>query len=150
MKVSKNSVGRPSIYRTEFCEMVIELGGKGKSLEQIATSLGVGLRTLFTWRDAHEEFRHALSDAKTFELAFWENLAQTYLIEIKNAPRLNAGLWTRSMAARFPQKYSDRQKKDLLQEESAKPFSGIQIFFVKPEGIDDKKASVQPSDHQAL
>lgn len=125
-------VGRPTNYDQVYCQQVVDLGRQGKSYEQIASILNIGLRTLFTWRNTHEEFQHALKDAKDFEMAFWEDLAQTYLIEEKNAPRLNAGLWSRSMAARFPAKYSERIKKEFSSAHEDKLIRGFQIVFEEP------------------
>jgi hypothetical protein len=127
--VQSPKVGRPTIYSENYCLEVIYLGRQGKSYEQIASILNVGLRTLFSWRDAHVEFRHALRDAKDFEMAFWEDMAQSHLIEHKNAPRLNAGLWSRSMAARFPAKYSERIKKEFSSAHEDTPIRGFQIIF---------------------
>jgi len=125
-------VGRPSNYEQIYCQQVIDLGRQGKSYEQIASILGIGLRTLFTWRDTHLEFQHALSDSKDFEMAFWEDLAQSHLIEVKNAPKLNAGLWSRSMAARFPGKYSERIKKEFSTSHESTLIKGFQIIFEEP------------------
>lgn len=130
--IKSPKVGRPTIYSQNYCQEVINLGRQGKSYEQIASILNVGLRTLFSWRDAHVEFRHALRDAKDFEMAFWEELAQSYLIEHKNAPRLNTGLWSRSMAARFPAKYSERMKKEFSPFHEDTPIRGFKLIFEEP------------------
>lgn len=127
------AVGRPSNYKPAYCQQVIELGRQGKSYEQIASILNIGLRTLFTWRDTHPEFQHALSDAKTFEMAFWEDLAQSHLVELKNAPKLNTGLWSRSMAARFPNKYSERIKNEISSDVPSGLIKGFEIVFVEPD-----------------
>ena len=129
-----STVGRPTNYKSTYCQQVIDLGKQGKSYEQIASMLNIGLRTLFTWRDMHAEFQHALSDAKTFEMAFWEDLAQSYLIEAKNAPKLNSGLWSRSMAARFPSKYSERIKNEISSDVPGRLTRGFEIIFVSPDG----------------
>ena len=36
----------------------------GRTDAEIAEALGVGLRTLYTWKGAHPEFRHSIKDAK--------------------------------------------------------------------------------------
>lgn len=36
----------------------------GRTDAEIAEALGVGVRTLYSWKGAHPEFRHALKDAK--------------------------------------------------------------------------------------
>ena len=104
MTEEKRPVGRPTLYDPKYCEEVVALGRIGKSVEQIASNLNVSLRTIYQWRDNHEEFLHALDDAKTYEQAWWEEQAAAYMVENKESDRLNATLWSRSMAARFPKK----------------------------------------------
>jgi transposase len=128
----KRPVGRPSLYDPAYCEKVVELGRIGKSVEQISAILNVSLRTMYSWRDAHEEFLHALDDAKTYEQAWWEEQAAAYMVENKESDRLNASLWSRSMAARFPKKYRESTKTEITGADGAPLLSGINVTFVKP------------------
>ena len=132
MTEEKRPVGRPSLYDPKYCEEVITLGKLGKSVEQIASILDVSLRTMYSWRDAHEEFLHALDDAKTYEQAWWEEQAAAYMVENKESDRLNATLWSRSMAARFPKKYRESVKQEITGADGAPLLQGIQVSFVKP------------------
>lgn len=131
-ETEKRPVGRPSLYDPAYCDKVVELGRIGKSVEQIAAILNVSLRTMYSWRDAHEEFLHALDDAKTYEQAWWEEQAAAYMVENKESDRLNATLWSRSMAARFPKKYRESTKTEITGADGAPLLSGIQVSFVKP------------------
>jgi transposase len=133
IEAEKRPVGRPSLYDPSFCDEVVELGRKGKSVEQIASILNVSLRTMYSWRDGHEEFLHALDDAKTYEQAWWEEQAAAYMVENKESDRLNSSLWSRSMAARFPKKYRESTKTEITGADGAPLISGIQVTFVKPE-----------------
>jgi transposase len=128
----KRPVGRPTLYDPKYCEEVVTLGRIGKSVEQIAANLNVSLRTMYSWRDAHEEFLHALDDAKTYEQAWWEEQASAYMVENKESDRLNATLWSRSMAARFPKKYRESTKTEITGADGTPLLSGIQVSFVKP------------------
>lgn len=128
----KRPVGRPSLYDPKYCEEVIALGRIGKSIEQIAANLNVSLRVLYDWRDKHPEFLHALEDCKTYEQAWWEEQAAAYMVENKESDRLNATLWSRSMAARFPKKYRESTKTEITGADGAPLLSGIQVSFVKP------------------
>ena len=128
----KRPVGRPTLYDPKYCEEVVTLGRIGKSVEQIAANLNVSLRTMYSWRDAHEEFLHALDDAKTYEQAWWEEQAAAYMVENKESDRLNATLWSRSMAARFPKKYREQVKQEITGADGAPLLAGIQVSFVKP------------------
>ena len=56
MSETANPVGRPNLYDPSFCEKAIELGNKGKSLEQISGALGITYRTLCRWRDEYKNF----------------------------------------------------------------------------------------------
>lgn len=137
MSEEAKPVGRPSKYDPSFCERVIELGKKGKSFEQMASQLDVSYRTLCNWRDEHEEFFHALSEAQAHEQAWWEEMAQAYMVEHKDGERLNASLWSRSMAARFPKKYSDRVKQEISGPEGVPLKAGFTLVFEEPNGTDD-------------
>jgi len=132
MTEEKRPVGRPTKYDPAFCEQVVELGRIGKSIEQIAANLGVSTRVLFDWRDKHEDFLHALEYAKELELDWWETVGQTHMIENKESDKLNASIWSRSMAARFPKKYRESTKQEIVGAEGAPLLAGIQVTFVKP------------------
>jgi len=124
--------GRPTDYDESFCDKVVELGAMGKSVEQIAKELGFAIRTLYLWRDTYPQFMQALNTAKELEQAWWEDQAQAYMLEHKDGPKLNATLWSRSMAARFPKKYRDNSKIELTGEGGAPLIPHIQVSFVKP------------------
>jgi hypothetical protein len=132
MTEEKRPVGRPSKYDPAFCERAIELGRIGKSIEQIAANLGVSTRVLFDWRDKHKDFLHALEYAKELELDWWETIGQTHMVENRESDKLNASIWSRSMAARFPKKYRESTKQEITGAEGAPLLQGIQVTFVKP------------------
>ena len=131
--IEKRPVGRPSLYDPKYCEEVIALGKLGKSSEAIGAILGVGTATLYRWRDEFPEFREALELAKEFELHWWEDIAQTHMIENRESDKINASIWSRSMAARFPKKYRESTKTEITGADGAPLISGIQVTFVKPE-----------------
>jgi hypothetical protein len=129
----KRPVGRPSLYDTAYCEQVIELGKLGKSVEQIASHLGMSLRVFYDWKEKYPEFLQALDDAKQYEQYWWEEQAQAYLVENKESDKINTSLWSRSMAARFPKKYRESTKTEITGADGAPLISGIQVTFVKSE-----------------
>jgi len=91
-------MGRPTDYDPSFCEAVIEYGRVGKSLTWIATELGVVKQTLHNWMAAHPEFLDAMTHAKELSQRWWEDQGQIGLTQ----QGFNASIWSRSMAARFP------------------------------------------------
>jgi len=104
--LTKRPVGRPSLYKPEYCEKVIELGRKGCSPAEIASDLDVDRATLIRWSGEHEEFRTALTRAKIHEQAWWEKAGKAGMV----ADRFNAQVWTKSVAARFREDYTERQE----------------------------------------
>jgi hypothetical protein len=128
----KRPVGRPSLYDPAFVDQVIELGKLGKSTEAIGATLGVGTATVYRWRDEFPEFREALDTAKEYELLWWEDIAQTHMIENRESDKINASIWSRSMAARFPKKYRESTKTEITGADGAPLISGIQVTFVQP------------------
>lgn len=102
-------MARPTEYDPAFCERVIELGKMGKSVTQMACELDVVKQTLHNWAAVHPEFMDAFTRAKQWSQDWWESKAQTGL----ETGGFNASLWSRSMAARFPDDYTERQKKEL-------------------------------------
>lgn len=132
MSEEKNPVGRPSKYDPSFNDQVIELGKKGKSFEQMASILGVGVTSFKRWREEHEEFRTALEDAQGYAQTWWEDHGQSYLVEHKDGEKLNTGLWSRSMAARFPNTYSERVKQEISGPGGSQLKTGFTLIFEEP------------------
>lgn len=130
-------VGRPSKYDPAYCDVAIEFGKIGKSIEYIACHIGVGTTTLQRWCAEFEDFRVALETAKEYEQVWWEEQAQCYMIEEPGAAKLNATLWSRSMAARFPKKYRDNSKLEITGENGSPLITAVTINLVKP--IDNSK-----------
>ena len=128
------TVGRPTLFDPSYCDKVVELGALGKSLEQISSNLGVSCRVLYDWRDKYPEFLRALEQAKEAEQTWWEDQAQAYMLEHKDAAKLNASIWSRSMAARFPKKYRESVKQEITGENGAPLLTNIAVSFVNPNG----------------
>lgn len=56
--------GRPTKFSEALAAKIIDLAGKGKTVEQIAKIVGVSPRTLAFWAANKEEFSQALREAK--------------------------------------------------------------------------------------
>lgn len=102
----KRPVGRPTKYKSEYCERIIELGKQGYSYAEIAADLEVDKASLYDWAAAHEDFSTALRAAKTYEQAWFEREARS---NMKNRD-FNANLWYRSAASRFRDDYTERKE----------------------------------------
>ena len=71
--------GQPTKYREKYCELVIELAGKGMTHVQIAAELGVAERTIYQWKDDQPKFSQALMRAKTISKARFMRIANDNL-----------------------------------------------------------------------
>lgn len=71
----KRKRGRPSDYRPEYCDLVIERAKEGKSLESFAAHINTSRTSLFRWRQEYPEFEEAVQIAKLHQLDWWENRA---------------------------------------------------------------------------
>ena len=65
--------GRPSLYRKEFCEQVVELMSQGRSLDGCAAFLHVHPDSLYQWQHIHREFSDAVQRGRAAAIAFWES-----------------------------------------------------------------------------
>jgi hypothetical protein len=99
-------VGRPSEYRPEFCELVLELGKQGKSFTQMAVATGYAKASLGRWREEHPEFRDALTRALEMSQDWWESRGQEGI----TSRDFNAALWHKNVASRFREDYADRKE----------------------------------------
>jgi transposase len=124
MEATKNPVGRPTDYKPEYCERVVELGGNGKSYAQIAAELGVARKTLYEWTAIYPEFSDAMNFSRDLSQAWFENIAQGNMVA--PTPGFSASLWTKQVSCRFPDDYTDKSKQEVTGD-----LSGLTVRFVK-------------------
>ena len=102
----KRPVGRPSKYKPEYCEAIIEMAKQGKGWANYAATFEIDRATLYDWAAAHEEFSTALTRAKVLEQQWWEDQARENL----RSREFNANLWIKSAQARFREDYTERKE----------------------------------------
>lgn len=101
---------RESLYRPEYCDLVIELGRNGASKTKMAAQIGVARKTLDTWATLHDEFGEALELALTHSEAWWEEKGEQGMFMGK---AFNASVWTFTMECRFHRNYSPVKRKEI-------------------------------------
>jgi len=100
-------VGRPTNYDAAYCQKVIDLGTEGYSIVEMAAEIGVARTTLERlWPEAHPEFLQALDEARDRSQAWWETQGRKNL----TADKFQAALYSRSMAARFPNDWRESKQ----------------------------------------
>lgn len=97
--------GRPTSYKPEYCEEVIELGKQGKSLAQMCAHFDIARSTIDQWAEDNAEFSEALSRARVHMQAKLEEMGFAGL----GSKDFNAAVWKVTMAARFRDDYTERK-----------------------------------------
>lgn len=87
----KNPIGRPSKYKPEYCEQLIEHMASGLSFESFAAIVDVNQDTLHEWAKVHEEFSEAKKAAYMKNLLFWEKLGVDHIINSSESESYGEG-----------------------------------------------------------
>lgn len=135
----KAPVGRPTTYKHEYCEMVVNLGREGKSPAQIATALGVLREILYLWAKKYPEFLTAIKMAKQCEQTWWESQGADNL---GKAP-FQANVWKTSMQARFRDDYTERRVTEITGAAGG-PIKTENVTTLDASGLDgDARATLR-------
>ena len=73
---SRRSVGRPTDYKPEYCEMLIKHMAEGLSFECFAALVDTSRETLYNWTEKHPEFLYAKKRGLEKCQLFWEKLGK--------------------------------------------------------------------------
>lgn len=74
--MSKNPVGRPSKYKPEYCQMIIDHMAEGASMTSFAAEIDVARSTLNEWVEEHPDFSEAVKKGKAKCAAWWERVGR--------------------------------------------------------------------------
>ncbi len=121
----KPEMGRPSEFKPEYCEMLIEHMSKGLSFEAFAGVIGVCKKTLYNWADTIPQFLHAKERAYGKCMLWWEQAGIDGLWTMSersgkdsySSKSLNSTVWALNMKNRFKwrDKHEDEEVKTVLQ-----------------------------------
>lgn len=107
-------VGRPTKYKREYCDMVIDYMSKGFSFEAFAGSINTHKDVVYDWAKANPEFSDAIKLAKDKCREFWEQKGMDGLFTGKDE-KFNATVWVFNMKNRFG--WRDQQSIELANKE---------------------------------
>ena len=102
----KKPVGRPTKYKPEYCQQLIEHMALGLSYECFGAVIDVSLSTTQRWEGLHEEFSVAKIKGFHKSRLFYERLGRQALLG--NIPNFNTTIWIFNMKNRFPNEWRDR------------------------------------------
>lgn len=115
---TKKPMGRPSKYKPEYCDMLINHCTAGLSFESFAGVVNTCIDTLYEWERVHSEFSYAKKEANAKCRIFWENIGIRAMAEEKDAPKINSAIWIFNMKNRF--KWKDRTEIEETSKQSIK------------------------------
>lgn len=103
--------GRPTAYKPEYCEQLINHMANGLSFESFAGLLGVSNKTLYNWTKLSEEFLQAKEIGFEKSRLFWEKLGVAGAAgRVQN---FNASAFIFNMKNRFKTQWRDRHELDV-------------------------------------
>lgn len=127
--VKKNApAGRPTKYKREYCDLVVEMMGQGLSLAAFCSEIKVGRDTVYNWAGQYPEFALACKTGKEAAQRWWEKLAMLIAsgknkdVDEKGKPtsqykNANHGMVMFMMGRRFPDYYA--RKENIIESESS-------------------------------
>ena len=78
-ELTKAVLGRPSLYRPEYAQQVLEWTAQGYSVNAWAGKIGVAPSTIRDWAASYPDFAEACARAKAARLYWWEEKAIHYV-----------------------------------------------------------------------
>lgn len=105
--IPKRPLGRPTKYKEEYCEMLIDHMSKGLSQASFAGLIGVNVDTLTEWFKRHEAFSVSQKIGRAASLLIWERIGNELALgRLKG----NMGAYAFNMKNRH--KWQDRVEPD--------------------------------------
>ena len=103
-------VGRPTSYKPEYCEMLIEHMSEGYSFESFGGIIEVNEDTLYEWVKVHKEFSDSKKIGTQKSMVWWEKIGRKGMTN--EIPFFNDRIWRLNMINRFRDKWSDGTKNE--------------------------------------
>ena len=104
----KNLGGRPTTYKPEYCERLIEHMSEGLSFESFCGVVECAKDTLYNWARANPEFARAKEIAFEKCRLFWERVGISGATGANKD--FNATSWIFNMKNRFYDEWRDKQE----------------------------------------
>lgn len=120
--------GRPTKYRKEYCQKLIDHMASGMSFESFGATVDVWPATVDQWVKKHPDFEGAKKMAFIKSREFWEKQALMGMWQEEGGPKFNSTVWIFNMKNRF----GWRDRVETQQEIKVEPFvierqSGAQV-----------------------
>lgn len=128
-KENPQPAGRPTDYRPEYCQLVVEHMSQGASLTSFAAEVGVSRATINVWMQAHPEFLEAANAGKAKCAQWWERVARNNA----ESGQGNATLTVFGLKNMGAEDWADKQQVDHTSSDGS----------MTPKGLDASKLSTE-------
>lgn len=108
-------IGRPTDYKPEYCDMIIDHMSTGKSLTSFAASIDTHRAVVYDWAKANKPFHDAMKKAQAKCQAYWESQGQAGVWNKDGEAKINPAIWIFTMKSRFGM--SDQPKQEIPDED---------------------------------
>ncbi len=128
--------GRPTKYREEYCDSIIEFMKDGSSKIQFCAHIGICYDTFLDWKERHQKFSDSIKVADMYCQAWWESKGQKAIFgEVEG---FNPTGFIFNMKNRFPAHYKDKRDVDHSSSDGSMSPKPTTIELVAP---DDQSAN---------
>jgi hypothetical protein len=105
---STGILGRPTKYKDEYCQMLIDHMSKGLSFESFAGIVSVNRDTVHEWVSSYADFSEAKKIGKQREALFWERLLIAGAAG--QVPNYNAASVIFALKNKLPHQWKDKHE----------------------------------------
>lgn len=106
-------MGRPTKYRKEMCETMLNLFNGGATVAEVCAELGIARDTFYCWCNEHKDFSDAYKKGRELAERWWTKIGQAGMLGKLEQP-INSAMWIFNMKARF--KWQDRHEVEVINE----------------------------------
>ena len=90
--------GRPTKYKKEYCQQVVDFMAQGYSKEATAAHINIAKDTFYAWEKKHAEFSDAIKEGEQKSRLWWEKIGMGGMVG--KVPGFNATTWIFNMKNR--------------------------------------------------
>lgn len=109
--------GRPTLYRDEYCDEIVDFCREGYSLTAFAGKIGVSRDTISEWCAVHPEFSVAARRAKAACAHWWET--RNRQVGLEGGPGGQATVVLFNLKNHAPDDYSAAERHELTGKDGA-------------------------------
>lgn len=106
-------MARPSEYKPEFADKLIEHMKEGHSFETFGAIVGKSKVTLYNWCEAHPDFKEAKEKGEVLSEHWWWKKGMDHLVTYDKEVKFNAAVWIFTMKCRFGHRDGSEKPKEI-------------------------------------